>query len=379
MTGSLQIKNEKYYIVLNIHDGKKRKTKWISTELDVKGNKRKAEKMLREILQEYEKTEASPKQNILFSDYIEKWLAYKKSYVDKVTFQSYEHVAKSHVIPYFAESKLFIHDVTTEKLQEYIDGKLSGELNKNKPLSSRTVRLHKNILNQALEYARKNKLIASNPCNDVEIPPIVKPEIKYYSAEQLKKLFEVLKGDTLEDIVKITAMYGLRKSEALGIKWDSIDFENDTLTIKHTVSKVTSTVEKDKTKTNSSRRTLPLLPMAKEIFLRLKEKENENSKLFGKEYQKNDYVFKWENGACFDTDYVTHHFSRVIEKNKLPSLTFHGLRHSCASVLLNSGHNPKDIQEWLGHADIRTTMNIYGHLDTSRKMNTASRIAECLS
>lgn len=121
------------------------------------------------------------------------------------------------------------------------------------------------------------------------------------------------------------------------------------------------------------------MPMAKEIFLRLKEKENENRKLFGKEYQKNDYVFKWENGACFDTDYVTHHFSRVIEKNKLPSLTFHGLRHSCASVLLNSGHNPKDIQEWLGHADIRTTMNIYGHLDTSRKMNTASRIAECLS
>ena len=107
-------------------------------------------------------------------------------------------------------------------------------------------------------------------------------------------MFEVLKGDTLEDIVKITAMYGLRKSEALGIKWDSIDFENDTLTIKHTVSKVTSTVEKDKTKTNSSRRTLPLLPTAKEIFLRLKEKENENRKLFGKEYQKNDYVFKWD-------------------------------------------------------------------------------------
>lgn len=379
MTGILTIKKEKYYIVLDLQEDNKRKRKWISTGLEAKGNKRKAEKILRETLQEYENTEANPKHNILFSDYIEKWLAYKKSYVDKVTFQSYEHVAKSHVIPYFAENKLYIQDVTTEKLQEYIDGKLSGELNKNNSLSPRTVRLHKNVLNQTLEYARKNKLITSNPCSDIEIPPIVKPEIKYYSAEQLKKLFEVLKGDTLEDIVKITAMYGLRKSEALGIKWDSIDFENGTLTIKHTVSKVTSAVEKDKTKTNSSRRTLPLNQTTKEIFLRLKERENENRKLFGKEYHENEFVFKWENGACFDTDYVTHHFSRVIKKNYLPPITFHGLRHSCASVLLNSGQNPKDIQEWLGHADIRTTMNIYGHLDTSRKMDTAAKLAVVLS
>lgn len=379
MTGILTIKKGKYYIVLDLQENNRRKRKWVSTGLEEKGNKRKAEKMLREILQEYEQTEVSPKRDILFSDYIEKWITYKKPYVDEVTFQSYEQVAKSHVIPYFKESGLHIQDVTTEKLQEYIDGKLSGKLNDDKPLSPCTIRLHKNILNQTLEYARKNKLIASNTCDDIEIPPMVKPEIKYYSAEQLKRLFEVLKGDTLEDIVKITAMYGLRKSEALGIKWDSIDFENDTLTIKHTVSKVTSVVEKDKTKTNSSRRTLPLLPMAKEIFLNLKEAENENRKLFGKEYKENDYVFKWENGACFDTDYVTHHFSKVIEKNNLPPLTFHGLRHSCASVLLNSGRNPKDIQEWLGHADIRTTMNIYGHLDISRKMNTAAKLAAALS
>ena len=179
-------------------------------------------------------------------------------------------------------------------------------------------------------------------------------------------------------LVRITALYGLRRSEVLGLKWDSIDFENSLVLIRHTVCKMVTKVEKDKTKTESSRRGFPMTEEARAIFLAAKTQEEENCRLFGKGYQRNDYVFKWPDGRPFEPDYVTHHFAKVLARNGLPHIRFHELRHSCASLLLNNGCNLKDVQEWLGHSDIQTTANIYGHLDTARKQGIADRLTSCL-
>lgn len=104
-------------------------------------------------------------------------------------------------------------------------------------------------------------------------------------------------------------------------------------------------------------------------------KERYYQNLLGNDYIKNDYIFKWPNGKLFSSDYVYHHLENFIQKHGLPYLTFHGLRHSCASVLVNQGMTPKDIQEWLGHSDVRTTMNIYGHIDATRKKVVGETIA----
>ena len=104
MTGSLQIKNNKYYIVLNIPGGGKRRQKWITTGLEVKGNKRKAEQLLRETLHEYELTPETVRNDVLFSDYIRVWLKATKRRVDEITYQGYEILANSHVLPYFEAS-----------------------------------------------------------------------------------------------------------------------------------------------------------------------------------------------------------------------------------------------------------------------------------
>ena len=173
-------------------------------------------------------------------------------------------------------------------------------------------------------------------------------------------------------------MYGLRRSELLGLKWDSIDFENDRLTIKHTVSKVTKAVEKDKTKNASSFRSFPLTPEAKAIFNSEKAREAANSFLLKKAYQKNDYVFKWDDGHTYSPDYVSQQFSKLLKKHGLPHIRFHELRHSCASMLINAGFSLKDVQEWLGHSDIKMTANIYGHLDVARKKGMADKLSAVL-
>jgi len=85
------------------------------------------------------------------------------------------------------------------------------------------------------------------------------------------------------------------------------------------------------------------------------------------------------NGIPFAPDYVTHRFSELLEKNGLPHIRFHELRYSCASFLINMGFSLKDVQEWLGHSDIRMTANIYSHLDVSRKKNMADKLSSCLA
>ena len=379
MTGGLTDKNGKFYIVLNYYEGNSRKRKWIPTGLPVKGNKRKAAKLLQETLPQYEGQPERLKSDVRFSDYIRHWLTIAKRKVDEVTFQGYETLAVSQILPYFDASGIKLRDVTVEVLQAYIDEKHEhGRKDGKGGLSPASLRRHKNILFQTLNEAVKSNLLPSNPCQFLLLPPQEKYQSSYYSAEQLQRLFDAIREEPLYPLVKITALYGLRRSELLGLKWDSIDFDANRLTIRHTVSKVTKPVEKDKTKNASSFRSFPLVDEAKAIFLAAKAAEKENRKLFGKAYHENEYVFKWDDGHSYSPDYISQQFAKLLRKYDLPHIRFHELRHSCASLLLNSGFTLKDVQEWMGHADIKMTADIYGHLDTARKQTMAAKLSGSL-
>lgn len=378
MTASLQVKNEKYYVVINYTENNKRKQKWIATGLDVKDNKRKAEKIMRDELSKFEKAQHVIKNDVLFADYIRYWLSISKNKVDVVTYQGYELTAHANVIPYFDNNKIKLQEITKDNLQDYFDYKINQGRKDGKPFAATSIKQFKNIINQSLNLALKDGLIQSNPCQFVILPKIQQYESSYYNAQQMKTLLAAIKGDVLEPLIKITALYGLRRSEVLGIKWDSIDFDMKRLTIKHTVVTSTKRVEKDSTKNKSSRRSFALTDEALAIFKAAKEKENENRCLFGNDYIQNDYVFKWDNGKPFEPDYISRHFKKLLKKNNLPLIRFHELRHSCASLLLNNGCTLKDVQEYLGHADIKMTANIYGHLDTARKELLTSEISQSI-
>ena len=376
MTGSLTVKNGKYYVVLNVYENGKRKKKWISTNLPEKGNKRKAEAFLREKIAEYERMEGIVQTDILFADYIRHWLTHIARKVDEVTMQGYKTLADGHILPYFDQKKVPVRSLDHTMIQRYMDEKYqNGRLDGKGGLSPRSLRLHKNIISQALDLAVQSKLIPANPCQFVELPQNVRYESTFYNAKQLQDLFKAFQGDELLPLVKITALYGLRRSELLGLQWDSIDFERKTMTIRHTVSKVTEVVAKDKTKNASSRRSFPLTAEAEAIFRRAKELEQQNRAAFGREYQENSYIFKWPDGHPYSPDYISHHFAKVLKKQGLPHIRFHELRHSCASMLLDMGFTLKDVQEWLGHSDIKMTANIYAHLDTARKNTIADSLA----
>lgn len=381
MTGSLQVKKDKYYIVLNTYDAHgKRKPKWISTGLTEKGNKKRAEKMLREQLSEYEEQEKLVKCDMLFSDAVRQWLKDTIIRVDAVTLQGYEALSTAHILPYFDTLQIKLKEVDRHVLQKYIDEKYKhGRMDGKGGLSPTSLRLHKTVLYQTFKDAVLNEMIHANPCEYVNLPQMQRFESKFYTAEQLNGLLEVIKDEPIYPLIKITSVYGLRRSEVLGLKWDSIDFDARIVTIKHTVCKVSKVVEKDKTKNATSHRSFPLLPVIRDLLLNIKQQENENRKSFGKEYVQNDYIFKWDNGRPYSPDFITYKFDWLLKHFNFPHIRFHELRHSCASVLISMGFNLKDVQEWLGHADIKMTANIYSHLDVARKQSMADKIGNQLS
>ena len=192
-------------------------------------------------------------------------------------------------------------------------------------------------------------------------------------------MLEVSRGTKLEIPILLGAFYGLRRSEVIGLKWDAVDFERDTITVKHTVTSCELDgklilVASDTTKTKSSLRTLPLVPFVKERLLALKEEQKENRRLCGRSYIKDyiGYVCVNEIGDLIKPHYVTDRFPKLLQANGLRPIRFHDLRHSCASLLLANGVPMKQIQEWLGHSDFSTTANIYAHLDYSSKLSSAN-------
>ena len=197
----------------------------------------------------------------------------------------------------------------------------------------------------------------------------------------MEKLFEATKDDMLALLIQMTAFYGFRRSEVLGLRWDAFDFERNTVTVRHILTQVevdgkSTIVTADRAKTKSSVRSLPLVADFKEKLLERLRQQEENKRVCGNCYNMkyDGYVFVDPMGNIIKPDTVTGHFSALLKQNNLRHIRFHDLRHSCASLLLANDVPMKQIQEWLGHSDISTTANIYSHLDYRSKLTSASVI-----
>lgn len=389
---SLVVRNGIYQAVLEYYDENgKRQQPWRSTGLKERGNKKQAMAKAEEIRANLEKelnlkalNNSKSNKNptdILFIEYLFYWLKIIRHTVENSTFTSYRQISNNHIKKYFTENPIKLVDLTHVHIQDFYN-----ELMVKKHLSANTVVHHHAIIRKCLEYAFKMDIIPSNPADKVQKPKVEQYIGSYYTQTELNTLFEKSKGDPLEVIILVTAFYGLRRSEVLGLKWDSFDFENLTFTIKHTVT-VTNTegnnrkIEcKDKTKNKSSYRSLPLLDDIADKLLELKEKQEAFKKAFGKTYNKQylDYVFVNPQGRLIRPDYISEHFSILLNKIGMKHIRFHDLRHSCASLLLAKGIPMKAIQEWLGHSNFSTTANLYAHLDINSKKLSANALVNAL-
>ena len=371
VAGHLTEKKGLYYIVLQYTTWEGvYKHKWIPTKLHVKGNKKRAEEMLMEARRNFVPETAPVEKDMLFADFLEKWLEINKPAVQLSTYSSYSHMVKHVVGPYFRKKKITLSGLKPMDIQNYYMQEL-------KRVKASSILHYHVVIYKALKYAFKTDLIPSNPADKIERPRKERFIGSFYDSEEMDKLFDAVKGTGLELPVFLGAFYGLRRSEILGLKWDAIDFTRNTLTIQHTVVECNIDgkqifVQSDSTKTKSSMRTLPLVPQFREKLLAVKQQQEENQKLCGKSYCKDymGYVCVNEMSNLTKPSYITDTFQKILKRNSLRKIRFHDLRHTCASLLLANGISMKQIQIWLGHSTFATTADIYSHLDFSAQIES---------
>ena len=373
VAGHLREKGGHYYAVLNYTDYQgKRKSKWIATGLTIKGNKKRAEAILMDARRNFqEEAPLRMEAKTLFADFLEQWLEVIRDSIAVPTYASYSNLSNGVIIPYFRKYGTTLEDLAAKDIQQFY-------LEQRKRVSGCTVIHYHAIIHKALKYAVKLDLITTNPADRVERPKKERYVASFYDADEVNALFQAARGTNLEIPILLGAFYGLRRSEVIGLKWDAIDFERNTITVQHTVTSCNvdgknMLVAADRTKTKSSMRTLPLVPFMKERLLQQKKVQAENRKLCGRSYVKDylGYVCVNEIGAILKPNYISTSFPKLLENNGLRHIRFHDLRHSCASLMLANGVPMKQIQEWLGHSDFSTTANIYAHLDYSSKLHSA--------
>ena len=389
VAGHLRNRNGYWHLVLSYVDenGVKR-TPSKTTRLPIKNNKRKAEEMLQawraEMNDEIQekvmarKTGKAYGGGIRFTKYLADWLKMMKPSVEATTYAAYEMTIMHKIIPYFDKThpNLPLREVTPKHIQDYY----TYELEEMGVSANTVIHRHANI-RKALQYAYKTDLIKSNPADKVQRPKKTQFESVPYNGEELEELFAAVKGTDLELGVILAAFYGLRRSEVVGLKWDAIDFDRKVITIRHTVTQTIVDgkyveLAKDRTKTKSSHRSLPLVPPFEALLKELRKKQEEYMDLCGNSYCKDflDYVYVNAIGQRIKPGYLTQAFPEFLEKHGMRRIRFHDLRHSCATLLYANGVALKDIQEWLGHSDIGTTSNIYTHLDYNSKVASANKI-----
>lgn len=383
MKGSLQVKGGKYYAVIAYKDELgKDKRKWIATGLEEKGNKRKAEEKLNEIMKNYFNGEIIFNTNIktdsnqlLFGDYLLQWLISIKNKVEEITYESYGrniNVLKH----YFNDRKIGLKELKPYDIQEFYNNLYR------KGRSGNTAVHYHVLMREALQNAIKLGLIEKNVADFVDRPKKEKYEASFYNKQELKELFEKIADDPMELIINITAYYGLRRSEILGLKWSAIDFDNKMIKINHKVVKANGKlIGKNKMKNKTSNRTLPLIPHIEKMLLAEKERQQSNKIMCGNCYcnKYQEYVCVNSLGELIKPDYLSQHFKVIQNKFELKQIRFHDLRHSCASLMLANGVPMKQIQEWLGHSTFQTTADTYAHLDYSSKISSAETISSALT
>lgn len=351
--GNLCIEDGTYVVRARVPDPKtgRMKHRSKSTGLKEKGNnKRKTEQAMREILAMWEEEANSIPiaTTPLFSEYIRKYLNSPLLNVRENTLQSYKNYADTHILPELGDMP--IGNIKRQHIQAFYNSLIAKGL---KPNSVRKIAV---VASGAAHLAVMDGVIPANifKDSDIELPKGDKFRGKAYNQSQAMQLLNVLEeeGDAIRCAGILAIYYGLRRSEVCGLRWCDIDFEKNEMYIRNTVTQNGSNVYRDNpTKTEKSRRTLTLVPATIPYLKQLKQEQIAKGFVL-------DKVCRHPDGREVFPNYITRKNRTMLKAHGMEHIRFHDYRATCAS-LMASKLTPKQLQDFMGHEQISTTMEIY--------------------
>ena len=360
---------------------------WRALGLSEGANKTKVNKAFREVVARYEQEfweeqerGGRPRADIPVYDYLVSFLKRVEPELQKSTIHSYRAMVQGKIRRYFeARPQLTVENLKPQDIQGFYQKLFSDGVVAN------TVIHYHALLRRAFQQAFKDEMIDANPFDRVGRPRKNKFHGENYSEEELLTLLQLARGDVIYPAILLAGAMGLRRSEALGVRWSRIDWETKTVLLDTKIVEYLENGKKqveavEEMKNKSSRRTLPLPDPVVEMLQVQKEQQGVYRKLFKGSYctQYLDFVCVNQLGELLRPSYVTDHFRELLEKYGLRHIRFHDLRHTFASLLINQDVPLINVSNFLGHSDLSTTANIYAHLDKASKQASAAVISEIL-
>jgi integrase len=308
--------------------------------------------------QQQGKLATGPKRTV--RQFLEHWLEnIHRPNIRVNSYRIYRQLLDNHLLPALGQYQL--QRLSPQHIDElYAQKRKDG-------FAPETIRAIHRLLRRALQDAVRWSLVSSNVCDKVTPPRQVKFESQALSAEQVKQLLEVAKGSPIEVLLTLALTTGMRVGEMIALRWADIDFQDGSLQVRHTVSRVgkrfqeNGLVENDP-KTESSRRKIVLPQFVLEALKRHREQQAEMREKAGDAWQEKDIVFSNHLGGFLERVNINTMLKGLLKQAGLPAIRIHDLRHSAATILLKMNVNPKQVQVLLGHSSIVITMDRYSHV-----------------
>jgi integrase len=365
MSGSVSKQGNKWYYVIELgkdENGKRQQKKQRGF-----ATKKEAEKAMREAITAWEKGTYIEPSKMLFREYITDWLNDKKNSVKKQTWEGYEVLIRTHIIPVLGNVK--VSSLTPNILQKFINDLMDSHL---APSSVRKIYA---ILNNALSKAEKWGMIPKNVASLIEKPKLIKTEMKVWDKEEVNRFLDVAKEDRLHIAFLLAITTGMRQGEILGLKWEDIDFKEGTLSIKRILSHNGKELLSEG-KTKSSIRTIYLDNVTIEALKHHRTMILQEKLVSGQDYRDHNLIICTTKGTSVNPRNLSRKWKELIKMSGIEEIRFHDLRHSHATLMMEQGVNPKVVAERLGHSDVRLTMNIYTHVLPSLQKQVAENFGK---
>ncbi len=320
--------------------------------------------------------------NLTVAEWLTTWLNdYMKPSIRPTTWESYRYQVDGHIIP--ALGHLRLPQLQTAHIQRLYNDKLQGGRLDGKPggLSPKSIKYIHTVIHSALEQARREAMITLNPADAIKLPKQEKPEIKYLSAAEAAIFLASAKDSKHFPIFFLALNTGMRRGELLGLRWQDLDLEAGQLTVKQGLVRVSGQgLVLQEPKTKLSNRVINLAPAVMQILKDHRKKQAECRLMAGGAYDKKglDLVFANELGEPICPRAFTRVFERLVKKAGL-DVTFHGLRHTFATIALEQGVDVKTIQETLGHHSAAFTMDVYSSVTAKMRREAADKVGDLLA
>ena len=314
----------------------------------------------------------APTQELDLSHWLEYWMdSIVRPNRAETTVYAYQKIIDNHIDP--ALGTVPLKKLTPKMVQEYYT-----ETQRANGLSSNTMRRHHDLLSSALRSAVRQDVIPASPMERVEPPRVRTTESYFYNNQELKLLYQKIEGNILELAVKLAGSLGMRREEICGLKWENVDLQRHLVLIREARTAYGATIVQKETKNRSSVRTLYL---PDEVYLLLEQEQARQQQercIQSPTYNPTDHVILDAKGVPYSPNALSLAFTRFVKKNDLPRLTFHGLRHTFATIASCQGASLFDIGKALGHSTPATTGRIYTHLVDRTHEELVQRVSDAL-